>query len=80
MPTSKGEYDDRCFAIGNVFWWFSELFAKLKLISLRVRMKMMILIIQMTMQTIPLMHSTAPVCSREEMWISIMNWLKIQLD
>jgi hypothetical protein len=57
-----------------------KLFVKLKLISLRVRMKMMILIIQMTMQTIPLMHSMTPVCSREEMWISFMNWLKILLD
>ncbi len=34
---------------------------------------MMVLIVQMTMQTISLMHSTTPACSREEMWVSFMN-------
>ena len=81
MPTSKGEYDDRCFAVGNIFGGSpSEHSVKLKLISLRVRMKMMILIVQVTMQTIYLMHSKTAVYSREEMWISFTNWLKIQLD
>ncbi len=33
-----------------------------------------------SMQTISLMHSKTAVYSREEMWISFMNWLEIQLD
>jgi hypothetical protein len=36
-------------------------------------MKMMILIVQMTLQTISFMHSKTPVCSGEEMWISFFE-------
>ncbi len=50
-------------SLGISLVWFSEHFVKLKLISLRVRMKMMILIVQMTMQTISLMHSKTAVYS-----------------